>query len=70
MGGPGGGPWGGPRGPGAVWNRVNRSFLTAAFDPQADVILSQSYEGFKPVFRRKLRFRLPKNPSMWLFLGF
>ena len=50
-----------PRGPGAVRNHVKLSFLSTALDPQADVILSQSYEGFKPVFRRKLRFRLPKN---------
>ena len=32
-------------------NRVNRSFLSTALDPQADVILSQSPEGFRPVFR-------------------
>ena len=43
--------FGGPRGPGVVRNRVNLSFLSTALDPQADVILSQSYEGFMPIFR-------------------
>ena len=43
--------FGGPRGPGVVRNRVNLSFLSTALDPQADVILSQNYEGFMPIFR-------------------
>ena len=43
--------FGGPRGPGVVRNRVNLSFLSTALDPQADVILFQSYEGFMPIFR-------------------
>ena len=43
--------FGGPRGPRVVRNRVNLSFLSTALDPQADVILSQNYEGFMPIFR-------------------
>ena len=34
-----------------VRNRVNLSFLSTALDPQADVILSQNYEGFMPISR-------------------
>ena len=32
-------------------------FQSGAFDPQADVPRSQIYEGFVPVFQRKLPFR-------------
>ena len=41
-------------------------FLTAAFDPQADVQRSLIYRGFVPVFQRKFAFRPPRKKMGYL----